>query len=107
LDTRTEGDWIVLDVGGEVDLSTAPALRSRIDQLIRDGARSLVIDLGDVAFLDSSGLSVLVSAKKRIEEVDGHLAIVCSQDPVLKVFMVTGLDRVFAIHQSLAEATAT
>jgi anti-sigma B factor antagonist len=97
----------VLDVAGEVDLSTAPAMRARIDELIRDGARSLAVDLADVGFMDSSGLSVLVSAMKRMEGADGRLAIVCARDPVLKVFTITGLDRVFAIHGSLAEVTAT
>jgi anti-sigma B factor antagonist len=106
LDTRSEGEWTVLEVDGEIDLSTAPNLRSRVDQLIRDGVRSLVVDLEHVGFLDSSGLSALVAAMKHIEDVDGRLAIVCQHDPVLKVFMVTGLDRVFAIHGSLAEATA-
>jgi anti-sigma B factor antagonist len=107
LDTRTEVDWTVLDVAGEVDLSTAPTLRSRIDELIREGVRHLVVDLTAVGFMDSSGLSVLVSVMKRMEDADGRLAIVCSRDPVLKVFTITGLDRVFAIHGSLAEVTAS
>jgi anti-sigma B factor antagonist len=97
----------VLDVAGEVDLSTAPALRARIDELIRDGVRTLVVDLTEVGFMDSSGLSVLVSAMKRMGDADGRLAIVCTRDPVLKVFTITGLDRVFAIHESLAEVTAS
>ena len=94
-------------MSGEVDLSTAPSLRARVDQLIRDGVRSLVIDLENVGFLDSSGLSVLVAAMKHLEDGQGRLAIVCQRDPVLKVFTVTGLDRVFTIHGSLEEATAT
>lgn len=69
--------------------------------------RRLVVDLEDVGFLDSSGLSALVSSMKGMEEVDGKLALVCQQDPVLKVFTVTGLDRVFEIHDSVAGATAT
>jgi anti-sigma B factor antagonist len=107
LDARSEDVWTVLDVAGEVDLSTAPGLRARIDELIRDGIRSLVVDLTDVGFMDSSGLSVLVSAMKRMEDADGRLAIVCTRDPVLKVFAITGLDRVFAIRGSLAEVTAS
>jgi anti-sigma B factor antagonist len=107
LDSRTEDEWTVLDVAGEVDLSTAPAMRARIDELIHDGARSLAVDLTDVGFMDSSGLSVLVSVMKRMEDADGRLAIVGTRDPVLKVFTVTGLDRVFAIHGSLDEIVPT
>jgi anti-sigma B factor antagonist len=88
-------------VEGEVDLSTAHSLRARVDQLIHEGARRLVVDL------ERSGLSALVTARKRIQEVDGEIAIVCRQDSVLKVFTVTGLDRVFRIADSVAEATAS
>ena len=55
--------------------------------------------------MDSSGLSVLLSAMKRMDDANGRLAILGARDPVLKVFAVTGLDRVFPIHGSLAEAT--
>lgn len=107
LDTRNEGEWTVLDVGGEVDLSTAPTLRRRIDALIHDGARRLVVDLERVGFLDSSGLSALVAAMKGMREVGGELALTCRQESVLKLFAVTGLDRMFAIHGTVAEATGT
>ena len=91
---------------GEIDLSTAPALRTRIDTLIHDGARRLVVSLERVAFLDSSGLSALIAAMKGMQAAGGRLAIACSREPVLKVFAVTGTDRVFTIRGSVAEATA-
>jgi anti-sigma B factor antagonist len=94
-------------VEGEVDLSTAHSLRTRVDQLIHEGARRLVVDLERIGFMDSSGLSALVTARKRMQEADGEIAIVCRQDSVLKVFTVTGLDRVFRIADSVAEATAS
>lgn len=106
LDSRTEGPWTVLDVDGEVDLSTAPSLRARIEELILAGARRLVVSLENVGFLDSSGLSVLVGSFKRMQEAGGELAIACSRESVLKVFTVTGLDRVLAVRRSVDEATA-
>jgi anti-sigma B factor antagonist len=66
-----------------------------------------VIGLEGVGFLDSSGLSALVASMKEMEEAGGDLAIVCTRDPVLRVFIVTGLDRVFAIHGSVEELAAT
>lgn len=59
----------------------------------------------DVSFLDSSGLSVLVASRKDMQETGGELALVCTNESVLKVFSVTNLDRVFAIYGSLGEAT--
>ena len=69
--------------------------------------RRLVVSLEHVGFLDSSGLSALVSAMKGIEETGGELVLICRDEPVLKVFTVTGLDRVFTIHGSIAEAVGT
>lgn len=91
-------------MGGEVDLSSAPSLRARIDELLHAGARHIVVDLQGVGFMDSSGLSVLVAGMKRMREAGGELAIACSNEPILKVFTVTGLDRVFSIRASVAEA---
>ena len=101
---RTEGGWDVLDVGGEVDLSTAPVLRSRIEGIVDDGGRRLVVDLADVSFMDSSGLSVLVVGFKGMREAGGQMAVVCPNASIAKIFSITGLDRVFSIHPSLHEA---
>jgi anti-sigma B factor antagonist len=104
LDSREEGDWTVLDVVGEVDLSSAPFLRTRIEELVHLGAQRLVVDLRGVGFMDSSGLSVLVSCMKRMREAGGELAIACPNGSILKVFTVTGLDRLFTIRPSVGEA---
>jgi len=106
IEQRTEGAWEVLDVSGEVDLSTAPTLRARIERIVGDGARRLVVDLADVSFMDSSGLSVLVSGFKGMREAGGQMAVVCPNEAIAKIFSITGLDRVFSIHQSLHEAVS-
>lgn len=107
LTARSEGDWTVLDVVGEVDLYTAPALRDRVASLIDGGVRKLVVDLEQVGFLDSSGLGVLIGALRRLKEHDGELALVCNEGSTLKVLTVTGLDKVFRIQGDLGAATAS
>ena len=107
LDTRTQGDWTVVDVGGEVDLSSAPALRAELEMAIARPTRGVVVDLTGVGFMDSSGLSVLVAGLKIARESGGDLAVVCRNESILKVLTVTGLDRLFAVHGSVGEATAT
>jgi anti-sigma B factor antagonist len=94
-------------VSGELDLSTATGLRDRIVELVQGGVRDLSVNLEEVGFLDSSGLSALVSGLKRMQEADGRLSLVCSNEQILKVFTVTGLDRVFTIHGSVADAAGT
>jgi benzoate-CoA ligase len=83
---------------------TAPTLRDHLSQLVADGHYQLVLDLEDVAFLDSTGLGVLVGGLKRVRAHDGSLTLVCTQERILKVFRITGLTKVFPIHASVDEA---
>jgi anti-sigma B factor antagonist len=106
LSTRTVAGHRVLEVAGEIDVYTAPQLRERLISLVEDGARQVVVDLGRVEFLDSTGLGVLVGALKRLRGVNGDLALVCSQERLLKIFRITGLDRVFTIRESVDAATS-
>lgn len=104
--TRDEGGRVVVVAIGEVDVFTAPALDAELYRLIEDGKVSIVVDLSRVDFLDSTGLSVLVKALKRIREVDGTLDVVVTADRVAKVFRLTGLDALIPLHASVAEALA-
>lgn len=107
LDHRMSGDHMVIDVGGEIDVYTAPKLRERLVSLINDGHYDLVVNLDGVDFLDSTGLGVLVGALKRVRTQDGSLRLVCSQERLLKIFRITGLAKVFAIHESTDAAVAS
>lgn len=104
LSTRTEGDHTVLEVGGEIDVYTAPKLREQFAQLVEDGRYGIVVDLEKVGFLDSTGLGVLVGGLKKVRSHDGWLRLVCTQERILKIFRITGLDKVFPIHDSVAAA---
>ena len=106
LDNRTDGDRMVVDVGGEIDVYTAPRLREQLVDLVADGQYHLVVDMERVDFLDSTGLGVLVGGLKRVRAHDGSLRLVCTQERILKIFRITGLTKVFPIHSSVAEAVA-
>ena len=107
LATRTVDEHTVLEVGGEVDVYTAPRLRERLIELVDGGARDVVVDLGRVDFLDSTGLGVLAGARKRLRAADGTFGLVCSKEPLLKIFRITALDQVFPIFPSVEAATST
>jgi anti-sigma B factor antagonist len=106
LATRTVAEHAVLEVGGEVDVYTAPRLRERLIEMIDGGARKVVVDLGRVDFLDSTGLGVLVGALKRLRAVDGTFGLVCDKEPLLKIFRITALDQVFPLYATIDAATA-
>ncbi|MGH2530000.1 MAG: STAS domain-containing protein [Actinomycetota bacterium] len=105
LESRNENGWDVLQVRGEVDLYTSPQLRDGITELLDQGANRIVIDLSGIEFMDSTGLGVLVVGLKRAKERNGEFALVCREGSVQKILSITGLDRVFSIHGSVAEVT--
>ncbi|MDH6111460.1 anti-sigma B factor antagonist [Kitasatospora sp. MAP12-15] len=104
LSTRTVGDRTVVEVGGEIDVYTAPKLREQLVELVNDGSYHLVVDMEGVDFLDSTGLGVLVGGLKRVRAHEGSLRLVCTQERILKIFRITGLTKVFPIHSSVQDA---
>ena len=106
LKVRRQGDYAVLEVAGEIDVYTAPKLREKLIELVNEGSYHLVVDLEKVDFLDSTGLGVLVGGLKRVRNHEGSLKLVCTQDKILKIFRITGLTKVFPIHDSVDDAIA-
>lgn len=101
---QTVGDYPVVTLHGEADISSAPVLRDALTALIGSGAKAVVVDLSEVAFLDSTGLGVLVGARNAAVEAAGALPIVCDDGRILKLFRITGLEQVFEIHPSVDAA---
>ena len=92
----------VLDLAGDLDLSTASVLRDACLTLIRNGHRDLVLDLESVALIDSFALDVLVGALNRARAFGGDLSLVCNQGHIQRLLAVTGLDTVFIVYPSRA-----
>jgi anti-sigma B factor antagonist len=105
--SRTKaGDIPIVAVSGEVDVYSAPSLKDNITELLESGTNTLIVDLSGVAFLDSTGLGALVEARAATSEAGGSLPVVCSQERILKLFTITGLDGVFTIHPTVGDAVA-
>jgi anti-sigma B factor antagonist len=94
----------VVAVMGEIDLFTAPEFKQRVSAPIDAGRTRVVVDLPETTFIDSSSLGVLIGAHRRLRRLEGSLAIVCSNDAIVKTFRITGLDGVFTIVPTLDEA---
>jgi anti-sigma B factor antagonist len=91
------GQMPVLRVRGEVDIYTAPRLKEAVVGALEGGSASLVFDLSGVEFLDSTGLQVLMSAKKRTAERGGDVYLVGVGGQVRRVFSLLSLDRIFQL----------
>jgi anti-sigma B factor antagonist len=96
-------DRYVVTVSGEVDLASSPDLDLAIVAAIESVSQSVIVDLTDVSFMDSSGLGVIVRGLKRSREADKDLDLIITNERVLKVFGITGLDQVIPIHASIED----
>lgn len=103
MSTTPQGVRTIVHVAGEVDVYTAPELRRELDTQIHAGCRDLVVDLAQVTFMDSTGLGVLVGRLKLVRAQGGTMRILGATERVLKVFAITGLDRVFDIVDALGD----
>jgi anti-sigma B factor antagonist len=104
LETTQHEGVAVLTLRGEIDVYTAPRMRQAIVDLVDSGSLNIVVDMGKVDFLDSTGLGVLVEGLKRVRTRNGNLSIVVTQDKILKIFDITGLNKAFPIFGSLEDA---
>lgn len=104
LSTRQGRTGPVVEVAGDLDMSTTPQLRDRLHELVNSGARMVVVDLTSVGFLDSSGLGALVVAHKDLRERGGWLRLAGIRPPVRRVFSLTSVDRVIEIFDTAGDA---
>jgi anti-sigma B factor antagonist len=110
LHVTASAGYIVVKVGGEIDMASAPELRECLYDTIDAGSRRLVVDLRRVSFIDSMGLGVLVGAKRRLRDHgydDGCVLLVGAEGLVLRAFRLSGLDGVFPLHATLADAVGS
>ncbi len=108
-DIKTEelgDDAYVISLAGEVDLYTAPEFKQQLLEVIGQGGKYVIVDFTNTTFIDSTTLGVLVGGVKRLRTNDGQLALVCNDRNITKIFEITGLDRIFTIHQTRDEAVA-
>jgi anti-sigma B factor antagonist len=104
---RIADDAYVISLAGEVDLYTAPEFKQQLLEVIGQGGKQVIVDFTNTTFIDSTTLGVLVGGVKRLRTNDGQLSLVCSDRNITKIFEITGLDRVFAIHPTREEAIAS
>ncbi len=107
VEDTTDGDLAIVAMGGELDYEASPQLRARLVGAIKAGGRRLVLDLSDVTFIDSTAIGVLAGTVARLDDAGGgSLAVVSTNEKVLQIFEITGLDSVIALHSSREEAVS-
>jgi anti-sigma B factor antagonist len=100
VDERTH----LIAVAGEIHVSTAPEFSRLLSAAIGRGKTQVVLDLGEVEFIDSTGLSVLLNGLRRVTRVRGTMVLACANPTVLRLFEITKLDSTFEILADCDEA---
>lgn len=104
---RTAGLDEIIELRGELDIARVPALRSQLVGILRErDPGRLVLDLTALEFIDSTGLSVLVWAHRRLSERGGLLCLVAPSATVRKILRITGLHERLSIHPTVQDALA-
>lgn len=106
-EVSTAGDAIIITPTGELDVATAPGFRTELFHALEGSPKRLVIALGELSFIDSSGLSAILAAHQQCQQSGTRLYVAGARPNVAKVFEITALDGVLAIHESVDAALAT
>jgi anti-sigma B factor antagonist len=104
-ETMTDDRTAVLQPTGRLNMVAAPAFKSMVEETVASGQTRIVVDLGQVTFIDSSGLGALIAGLKATRQAGGDLRIADVPEQVLTVLRLTNLDRVLRAHPTVADAS--
>lgn len=102
--TSLNGDILVCSIDGEIDINTSPQVKKAFDKLVKDKQKKIVINLGRVSYIDSSGLATLVEALKNLRNYGGRLKLTDLSSKVKSLFEITKLEKLFDIADTAEEA---
>jgi anti-sigma B factor antagonist len=91
VEVRNADATTVISVSGELDLASSPALEEELERVAQSGAQLVVVDLRNLEFMDSTGLSVLVRAHQRAEENGRRLGLINGSQQVQRLLTLTGV----------------
>jgi len=106
ISVRDVADAKVVEVDGEVDLGTSPDLRRTLFEAL-SGARRLALNLGEIRYIDSSGIATLIEVLKRSQNLQKEFVLFGLNPRVLEVFRLTHVIRIFQVFQTEQEALGT
>jgi anti-sigma B factor antagonist len=95
LEADVQGPIATLRLHGELDVSTAPALRDTVVQLISEGRTAIQFDCADLGFIDSTGLGVLIGARARCMAANGSVTLTGVKPALQRLLAVTGIEGLF------------
>jgi anti-sigma B factor antagonist len=95
LDSDVQGGGVVLHLAGELDVASAPRLRDEVVRLISEGRTTITFDCSELAFVDSTGLGVLIGARARCLAANGSVSLTGVRPALQRLLAVTGIESLF------------
>ncbi|MBN2078219.1 MAG: STAS domain-containing protein [Spirochaetes bacterium] len=97
---RTRGEHKIVEIDGDIDYFSVGELKNSIFALINDRVRSIILDLKDVEYMDSSGIGLIVTAFKVMNGYGGRIALVHVQEDILALLKLATVDSIMKIYES-------
>ena len=104
IDRSTRGHILLIECGGELDVSSAAQLGAAIRDEIAEGARFIVLDLQSIEKIGAEGAWQLMTALKRVRRLSGDLCFACPSDGVREGMAASGLDQIMRMYETQADA---
>ena len=104
IDVTDSAEITVISPRGDLAMGTADEMKRTLTKLVDDGSRKLLVDLGEVGYIDSLGLGALVASLKHARSVGGDLCLCALQDDVRTFLEMTRLNKAVTIYDTRSEA---
>jgi anti-sigma B factor antagonist len=104
VESEIQDGLLTVSVIGELDQSTAPDLRQALAPSLAEPTDPILVDLSGCDFIDSTGLSLLVETKRRLEEHQKRFGVCCPDADVRRLLELTGIDRALGLYETRDEA---
>lgn len=101
-----QSDIVICQLNGDIDINSSPDIRKNLDELTSKQEKKIILNLGNVSYIDSSGLATLVEMLKKTKKYGGELRLSNLADKVKSLFEITKLEKLFKIYDTAEEAIA-
>lgn len=91
-------DYIKVSLSGEVDIYTSQKLKDNLYRVVESNKKDLIIDCKELNYIDSTGLGIFVGALKKAKQYEKKITIINLKDNIKKLFIITGLDKIFEVE---------
>lgn len=104
LTVEKDSSYLIVGLDGQFDLHTAKRFKTKLMRYVNKGSRNIVLDLGEIDFIDSSGIGAILSIYKKIEQKSGELVIINLSPPLKRIFELSGVLNIINLYSSRDEA---